>query len=558
MDDINKGSNFENLTVIQNIHEKQMDDIHGQYRDRIINLQSDLKESNINLNSEIRRNTQMQSEINEMRTRLEHTDKKEGNIDKAHELKIKEITIEYDETIKFLEQKLEEERQRCTNELELEKVRSDDELDKQRTEYEKYLIDIRYLNEQTKLKLLGKIEKLQTQLDQHKSMDVSLQSIKGDLVDGSDAKNFLNTIAELIEKLTHTKLNSQEERHSLMMKTQEMSKKLSLVKEKVRKLTKKNKEQTDKLNILNTSAKSNSMRRSNTQKSPFKVSELRMSVNTLKNDVQKKDNSISEMNRMIKVRDKIIQSEKEENQRLAIEVTALRRKLNDIAKKYQKETESTQRKLKTSRNKSSLKAGTPTSSRQYSRNNGQGLINFSIFTNTFNTESNISRNNTKNIEPSESYLRLGDRFNGCEESINIITEYDPQTLVRSRDMIKQILCISCSRMLDIKEFIAHVPECRVYSEIPNSKSQLKITKSEIFDLNKLSNDMILPARSKIMPSPSPMQTQASGTSPLSKVKSASKKSAVNQVLRKMQDFRKKKSPRAIKIASGGYTIIITL
>ena len=83
------------------------------------------------------------------------------------------MNLEHEETIKLLEQKLHLEREESLKEIWLWKLKAEDELEKQRNEYEKYLVDIRHCNEQNKLKLLDKINNLQEKLIQ-----VKMKSIK--------------------------------------------------------------------------------------------------------------------------------------------------------------------------------------------------------------------------------------------------------------------------------------------------------------------------------------------------------------------------------------------
>ena len=73
--------------------------------------------------------------------------------------------------MEFFDQKFAEERDRWEREIHKNKLAADDEIEKQRLEYEKYLVDIRYINEQNKLKLLNQIEKLQREIDKYREWE---------------------------------------------------------------------------------------------------------------------------------------------------------------------------------------------------------------------------------------------------------------------------------------------------------------------------------------------------------------------------------------------------
>lgn len=256
---------------------------------------------NINLNREMHQNSSLNNKIVELNAKLEKVDLQHVNKDKEHELKIRELNLQHEETIKFLEEKLEAERDRCSKELIQNKLQAEDEIDKQRTEYEKYLIDIRYYNEQNKLKLLDKISKLQTELDSHKNLDSSYQSLKDTISGNPDTEKFINTITGLNEKLTMAKLQFQDEKQHILKEKEELEKKLSLTREKVRKLTKKNKDYIDKINVLTVTAKANVLKRCNTEKGPYEVNELRVSVNSLKSGMQKHENTINELRQSLRI-----------------------------------------------------------------------------------------------------------------------------------------------------------------------------------------------------------------------------------------------------------------
>ena len=201
-----------------------MDDVQNQFKARIIQLQSSLKEWQLNLTSEIKENWSLKLQLEQEKLKLTNESLKIHNRDKEYEFKIKEINLEHEETVRFLEAQLNSERERWTKEIAHCKLKAEDEIEKQRTEYEKYLVDIRYYNEQNKLKLLDKIEKLQKELEFANNSNKSAHCLVEITNEETNVDRFISNINELNDKLTLSKLQFQEERHNILKEKEEAEK----------------------------------------------------------------------------------------------------------------------------------------------------------------------------------------------------------------------------------------------------------------------------------------------------------------------------------------------
>lgn len=327
----------------------------------------------------------------------------------------------------------------------------------------------------------------------------------------------------------------QEERQNLLKEKEDLEKKLNTTRDKVRNLTKKNKEQTDKINALSATARSNVLKRCNTQKSPFEVNELRVNVNSLKSNIQKQENIINELRNLLKNAQNELNLEKEKNQKSQTEISILKRKLSDSSRKNVLEVEDLQRKLKEQKECRREHKQDGSFSSKYSRNfPNQGLINFSIFTNSYKTESSISKSGLDIINISSSCDQPSSNVcSNCKlkEWMSEQLDYDPKKLVENRDMIKQVLCIGCSRFLTAKDFLGHVRNCRDSNNIPRLEQRLNTSRSEIFNVNSISNKLDINSEINLASNrkfeASPVETRASLVSPASKFTKNSKFSPLN-------------------------------
>jgi hypothetical protein len=221
-------------------------------------------------------------------------------------------------------------------------------MDKQRTEYEKYLIDIRYYNEQNKLKLLDKIEKLQGVIDQQKSLDSSFQSVKDYVGDKTTADKLINIITDVNERLTSAKLEFQEEKIMLLTSKEELEKKLALADQKIKKLSHKSREQSNRINSLS-NARAQMLKSNNEKMTSRRIFKLRESSKSLNDEAKKYENIISNFKRDLKVSKSELSVEQELRRRLYKENVKLKLKIQEIIKQDQKEI--SELKNKKSRNK---------------------------------------------------------------------------------------------------------------------------------------------------------------------------------------------------------------
>lgn len=221
-------------------------------------------------------------------------------------------------------------------------------MDKQRTEYEKYLIDIRYYNEQNKLKLLDKIDKLQGVIDQQKSLDSSFQSVKDYVGENSTADKLINIITDINERLTSAKLEFQEEKMMLLTSKKELEKKLALADQKIKKLSHKSREQSNRIHSLS-NARTQMLKKSNNEKMTSRIFKLQESPKCLSDEAKKYENVIINFKRDLKVCKNELLKEQELRQKLYKENVKLKLKVQEIIKLGQKEI--SELKNKKSRNK---------------------------------------------------------------------------------------------------------------------------------------------------------------------------------------------------------------
>ncbi|CAI2383098.1 unnamed protein product [Moneuplotes crassus] len=57
--------------------------------------------------------------------------------------------------------------------------------------------------------------------------------------------------------------------------------------------------------------------------------------------------------------------------------------------------------------------------------------------------------------------------------------YDPDKLMNNRDMIKYIVCLGCSKSLEVKPFLKHCRDCRLSNHVPNIDGQKYWKKGEL-------------------------------------------------------------------------------
>lgn len=208
-------------------------------------------------------------------------------------------------------------------------------MEKQRTEYEKYLIGIRYYNEQHKLKLLDKIEKLQSELDQQKSLDSSFQSIKDSIGDNTTTEKLINTITDLNENLTNAKLEFQEEKLKLLTLKEELERKLALANQKAQKLSKKSKEQSNRIHTLST-ARAQILSRCNTEKMSNGVSQVLNSPRNFKPETKKLENIITNLKHDLAISKNETLKEKDLRKRLYQENVSLKSRIQELIKSDRK------------------------------------------------------------------------------------------------------------------------------------------------------------------------------------------------------------------------------
>ena len=181
---------------IQRIHDSAVTDLKGQYKARISGLEAELQQVSQNLQG---------SQEKDRPVPILKLETDTGVVMVENQKLIKQ----QEDTIRFLESELEKERTKSASLAKTIKQQAEDEIEKQRVDYEKYLIDIRYSNEQNKLKLLKKIEDLQAQLQQTQDLNESVYSslsTHNDKFKTGDTEVFVKTINELNEKLSNEKL----------------------------------------------------------------------------------------------------------------------------------------------------------------------------------------------------------------------------------------------------------------------------------------------------------------------------------------------------------------
>lgn len=101
---------FDGLTATRNNHDQEIESPHKHCKDKIMLQQLEINE--LRLKAEITSNASLQKTITDLNSKLQTEIIKQSNILKSHELKIKELNFHHEEAMKFLEEKLQEERDR--------------------------------------------------------------------------------------------------------------------------------------------------------------------------------------------------------------------------------------------------------------------------------------------------------------------------------------------------------------------------------------------------------------------------------------------------------------
>ena len=101
-------------------------------------------------------------------------------------------------------------------------------------------------------------------------------------------------------------------------------------------------------------------------------------------------------------------------------------------------------------------------------------------------------------------------------------DYEPKRLMDNRDMIKQIICIGCTKASNVKKFLDHCGKCRIERGIPSILKQEESLKLKNFSDRKICKELNTNSEieatqaSKIICSPT--QANTSNISPLARPK----------------------------------------
>lgn len=171
-----------------------------------------------------------------------------------------------------------------------------------------------------------------------------------------------------------------------------MKNKFSTTQEKVRKLTKKNKELIDEINTLQNTLKTKLMVASNTPRNELEVNELRTNLTVSKCDLQKQENLINSLKQSLNLLQIELKGEKEKYAKLEKEFIQQKAKNLSAIKTNKSEIDRLRLQIKMSKAKESKKL-TSMHSKLSRNSNKQDLIHFSIFTNSLKTQSNLTQRN---------------------------------------------------------------------------------------------------------------------------------------------------------------------
>jgi len=162
--------------------------------------------------------------------------------------------------------------------------------------------------------------------------------------------------------------------------------------QKVKRLSKKLRYKSNKRKETFPSNNLNTLQRSKTQETVVNILKSNLSQKCLQNNSKKLYNLISNLKHEIKIKDNDISKEKELREKFKTENKLIQNKLTQITRSKNKEVNELKKKLKESYKKTQAftKPSVLSNNSKYSRNNNCGSINFSVFTQSFKTESNIS------------------------------------------------------------------------------------------------------------------------------------------------------------------------
>lgn len=350
--------------------------------------------------------------------------------------------------MEFLEQKIIAERDRSEREIQKNKAEMEDEIEKQRIEYEKYMVDIRYINEQNKLRHLEQIEELQKELQKYQEFESS--DIQSEDMSKSTTEKVLLSISHLNKKISE--LQNQEPVYIWVNSEGE----LQQFKSPNSKVNKKNKFKP----VLNRDPSISSFRTGTNSWSTKTVSssivgatKTHKSVNPESSKLQ---SLIKKLKEDLKQRDTQIITLTKEKQKFEEESKHMQGKLIEITSSHKKVISDLKRKLKQNE-KRNLKPSIYVNTSKYSRNRSN-RTNFSIYTHSYKTVSNVSNPvlDVKNTSVSKELSK----DNICSTWKAKESEFDIHQLVQHKDLIQQIQCKGCSIYMPVSKFIQHADCCR--------------------------------------------------------------------------------------------------